>query len=115
MYSEEGNQAMESIVKRIIYHEQQAKIFQKLKWIRGKTLSGGLEYIITTDEEGQEKRVQDPDEVFVAIIKHNITHFSQADAAELTRDPLKSILGTTGTNSACEEILNQEISGQGNQ
>jgi hypothetical protein len=106
MYSEEGNQSMESIVKRIIHHERKNKIFQKLKWLRGKTFSGGIDYVLINDEEGQEKKIQDPDEIFEALIQQNIVHFSQADSTEMTRDPLKSILGNTGTTDECDEILN---------
>lgn len=109
MYSEEGNQPMESILRRIIYHEQKLRIFRKLKWIQGKTMSGGLDYIIQTDEDGQEYRIQDPDDIFSTIIQHNIKHFSQADATEFTREPLKSILGTSGTNSTCDAILNGQF------
>jgi restriction endonuclease Mrr len=106
MYAEEGTQGLESIVRRIIHHEQQNKIFQKLKWIRGKSLSGGIDYIIDTDNNGQEHIIQDPEAIFASIIRNNISHFSQADATEPTREPIKSILGPFGTSETCDEILN---------
>jgi hypothetical protein len=105
IYSEEGNQGLESIIRRIIHHERQQQIFLKLKWIRGKTLSGGIDYIIQPDDSGQEQIIRDPETIFSSIIDYNISHFSQADATEITKEPIKSILGPFGTTKECDEIL----------
>jgi hypothetical protein len=106
---DDGDVDLAHIIKAIQRAEARKRIFTKLKRIKGKTINSGLDHIITTDIQGNNIPIYDPEKMFSAIIERNIQHFSQADGTPFTIEPLKSLLGPYATSEFAQSILLGEV------
>ena len=66
--------------------------------------ANGLQQI-KISEGGQEKVIEDPDEMERLIIQHNLKHFSQAEETPFATQVMKELIGRTATNKNAKLIL----------
>jgi hypothetical protein len=93
------------IIQAIKQAEAKKRVYEKLKRIKGKILSSGLDHIIIQDANGSQETIFDPDIMYKRLIDRNIKHFSQADGTPFTVEPLKSLLGPYGTSEFAADLL----------
>ena len=111
-YNKQGEKHKAKGVASLQKREHKRKMFRKLTRLMGKVKSGGLDHILQTTSEGT-KRISDRDEMYMKLIERNIAHFSQSDGTPMTEEPMRTLLGSTATNSFCNDILNGTIDLQG--
>jgi hypothetical protein len=95
---------MEKIVKRIKTCEFRNSTVKRLGLLKEKQHTA-LEFLLVSDSDNNEVRIDDASEVQEKIKDHNIIHFSQADDTEFASEPLKSFIGQYGTAQGANDIL----------
>ena len=105
MAIEEQNMEVHQAIINIKKAETRREIFAKLKRLKNKQASHGINNILIEDEDGAQVSITDPDDMNKTIIAHNREHFSQADGAPFTIEPLKSLLGSCATNGYAHMII----------
>ena len=60
--------------------------------------------IIITNDDGSTKKIEEPNEMFEQIIKHNKQHFNQAHGTPPTTQPMLNIIGN-GLDSKSQQLL----------
>jgi hypothetical protein len=104
-----GDEELHTIIMAIKKAEARRSTFAKLKRLKCNTISHGIDHIIIENSEGEKVIVNDPEDMITALLNQNEMHFSQSDGTPFTVEPLKSMLGSNGTSTWAQALLNGEI------
>jgi hypothetical protein len=86
--------------------ERRARCFKKFHtFTKDPRSSGGLTYVIQTDQHGVQTRTQQPDELEEILFHRNRRHFAQEDGTPFTRPPLSNQLTFSGISPFGMSVL----------
>jgi hypothetical protein len=89
--------------------ERRARCFRKFHtYTKPNSSTSDLAYVITTNNAGEKKRIQNPVELQEILYHRNRKHFAQADGTPFTRPPLSTRLNINGVSDFGTKLLNGE-------
>jgi hypothetical protein len=102
----EGKKNLASAISTIKRTERRARCFRKYHaFTKPPKSANGLSYVIHTNKDGSQTRIQQPNELAETLFQRNRTHFAQADGTPFTRPPLSTELNFNGISELGEHIL----------
>ena len=108
----DGDKKTAKIIKRIKRAEAVSRVFKKIAFARGKTMTGGLTQLLVPENPEENPKtckrwrlVQDPEEIKRLLQDRNKRHFGQAQGTPFTMNPLAQGLDFTGTSAMADKIL----------
>jgi hypothetical protein len=102
----EGKKTHASAISTIERAERRARCFRKYHaFTKPPRSANGLSFVIRTNQDGSQTRIQQPTELAETLFQRNRQHFAQADGTPFTRPPLSTELHFSGISSLGVRIL----------
>ncbi len=112
-----GDKSKADILRNIRKAEEIKRMFNKLRFIRGKYQTSGMSSLEVPTVDGTNpklckdwKLVETPTEIMEYLLERNRKHFGQAKGTPFTQPPLSEQFNFEASTAACEMVLTGDYS-----
>jgi hypothetical protein len=112
-----GDKSKSDILRNIRKAEEIKRMFNKLRFIRGKYQKSGMSSLEVPTIDGTDpkqcndwKLVETPKEIMEYLLAQNWKHFGQVKGTPFTLPPLSEHLNFEASTAACEMVLEGDYS-----
>lgn len=103
--AEDSNEDTDNVLKRLLKNEQSRKDNRQIKVVLKKLNNTAVTTVEVTQEDGSTIELTDRLDIEHACIVENMKKYSQTENTICMQEPLRTLLGKTGTSTLCSNIL----------
>jgi len=104
-YAVKGNQSKEKIYRDLLQHERQRRTAKRIKYLRGKFLTGSTTMVQVRNPDSSWREVSDKTEMEAAIMDSTKWKYTADFHTPFMQPPLVGSFGYMGVGRAADEVL----------